>query len=1152
MPYLRFLTCAFILLVLAVPGRASEDLRAKAQVTANVSGGFARVQFDWSEDVKGSAQITGGVLVVTFEKPFEADTAQLSRVLEPYAALVRRDADGKVLRVALKGEVRLKTTNHGSRYAFDLIPASFKGEPPAVPVPANVKSQGDMFVRVTEREKTTRLQFDFPGRVDHSFRITGDKLIVSFSKLARVDLRRFSTSPPTWIRGARSFSEGDKLTLEFDIDREADFRDVSDKGEIAVVLMEPKSDATAITERGDAAGPPKVLIGADDANVPPPPKVVADEIELERPSRKTATAAGGTGADGRKGRSDIDALQVAAASLADAEIKRAGEPPAPTLATADPLPAALRVGQTDLAAALSPNGSSPQLVPGQADVQIFGSMVRIELPYAKLPAAAIFRRGLAVWVVTDTPAPMDLSALSELPNAPVRLLSAVTEVAAGITAFRLAAPASMSVSASALGNSWIIVIGNTVPELPERLQLIRQKAGTNITLKAPMPGLTQVVWLQDPDAKDRIAVVMGHAPARGLLDPRRFVEFAALPSRQGLAIQAIADDLSVAIEGQEAVISRPGGLNVSPTQLVTVTKVAAPVASNGGSLAAVDFAQWARPVAATHADTVSELILEASRSDGGMNAPRLALARYYVANEYGAEALGVLRAIAHDDRTAATDITFRIMRALANINMARYKEALADLDIESIGGDPHAALWRGIAATGARDWRLARNNLVVALKVISRYPNEWQARGRVALAMSALALGDSAAAKLALEGMPKSGLSPRIQADVALSRALTDAALDRRDPAIEQFERLVNSRFRPVAARAALELTLLKHKTGKLTNRQAIDNLERLRFQWRGDEVELKTLQELALLYVAENDVRLGLDTMRLAVRHFSETDEARQSATRMSEMFQSFFLGEKSQKLTPLQALSLFYDYKDLTPVGAQGDEMIRRLVERLITVDLLPQAAELLQHQVNNRLEGIPRAAVAARLAVIYLMDKQPSKALETIRDTRQARLPDDLILQRDMIESRALADTKDFDQALEVLSSNTSEEAEQLRADIYWDAQRWVDAAKKAEEIVGTRYAGEESLSDGDRLNLMRASVAYSLAGDAAALERLRSRFSAKMSNSPDAKAFVMLTTAPDVASEDYRNLVKRVASVDTLSAFLADFREKLSAPVPSATN
>ena len=39
----------------------------------------------------------------------------------------------------------------------------------------------------------------------------------------------------------------------------------------------------------------------------------------------------------------------------------------------------------------------------------------------------------------------------------------------------------------------------------------------------------------------------------------------------------------------------------------------------------------------------------------------------------------------------------------------------------------------------------------------------------------------------------------------------------------------------------------------------------------------------------------------------------------------------------------AMFYEFRELTPIGRRGDEMIRRLADRLVAVDLLDQAGEL-----------------------------------------------------------------------------------------------------------------------------------------------------------------------------------------------------------------
>ena len=94
---------------------------------------------------------------------------------------------------------------------------------------------------------------------------------------------------------------------------------------------------------------------------------------------------------------------------------------------------------------------------------------------------------------------------------------------------------------------------------------------------------------------------------------------------------------------------------------------------------------------------------------------------------------------------------------------------------------------------------------------------------------------------------------------------------------------------------------------------------------------------------------------MRTALLAYPDSEYTRQIQDEARITFDSLFLGGKADALPPIEALGLFYDYRDLTPIGWRGDEMIRRLADRLVAVDLLDQAAELLQHQVDNRLQGV-----------------------------------------------------------------------------------------------------------------------------------------------------------------------------------------------------
>jgi hypothetical protein len=342
------------------------------------------------------------------------------------------------------------------------------------------------------------------------------------------------------------------------------------------------------------------------------------------------------------------------------------------------------------------------------------------------------------------------------------------------------------------------------------------------------------------------------------------------------------------------------------------------------------------------------------------------------------------------------------------------------------------------------------------------------------------------------------------------------------------------------AVRSELQALTLKMRTKKLTPDQAIDQLERLRYKWRGDRVEFATLRALGLALTAAGRVREGLEAMSAAVRNFPSLEETRDVKLDMQRMFAGVFQAGAPAGMTPVQALALFYDYKDLTPPGLEGDEIIRKLSEKLAEVDLLPQAAELLQHQVDNRLDGVARAQVATRLAVIYLLDRKPEKALAAIRSSRQVRLPDAMISERRLLEARALADLKLTDEAVETLADDDGPAAGRLRADVFWAGQRWAAAGQASEALAADQWASASPLSDIARQDVLRAAVAYVLASDRAGVERLRARFGAKMADSADAKSFAVVVGETNPASPDMRAMVRQVAAVDSLDAFLKELK------------
>jgi hypothetical protein len=323
--------------------------------------------------------------------------------------------------------------------------------------------------------------------------------------------------------------------------------------------------------------------------------------------------------------------------------------------------------------------------------------------------------------------------------------------------------------------------------------------------------------------------------------------------------------------------------------------------------------------------------------------------------------------------------------------------------------------------------------------------------------------------------------------------------------------------------------------------------LETLSVMWRGDGLEVRTLEMLARLYSDAGRFAESLAAVRTATRLEPNSELARQGQDEAAALFAQIFLGSKGDDLPPVDALAMFYEFREFTPIGRRGDEMIRRLAERLVAIDLLDQASELLQYQVDHRLEGAARAQVAARLAMVYLTSRKPDRAIAALRTTRISDLSGELRQQRLLLEARAESDVGRHDLALDIISNISGREAIRLRSDIYWASRRWREASEQIELYYGDRWRDFRPLNPMEKGDVIRAVVGYALAEDAIGLARFREKYAPFMSGDADRAAFETASKPAAVSSAEFGAIAKMAASVDTLDGFLREMKTRF----PDAT-
>lgn len=468
----------------------------------------------------------------------------------------------------------------------------------------------------------------------------------------------------------------------------------------------------------------------------------------------------------------------------------------------------------------------------------------------------------------------------------------------------------------------------------------------------------------------------------------------------------------------------------------------------------------------------------------------LLLTTLYMAHEFHAEALSVI----NETDGVREHADFVLLEGIANFKMGRFEDAIAAFSEDILLGNLEAVRWRGIANTRRGAYKAAAQDLVETPVGALSFEDSTSAL-LLAKAVTAIALADYVLARAALKDLQRSPLDSRHHAQRALLEAQLMLVQNRNEPGRQVLQQLVRSGSAPFSNMAALELLNERFMHGALDPGEAVERTNVLLLTWRGGAFERRALEFKAKMHEAAGDIGAAYSIRRQIMDSFPDADAGAAAEQQMRADLATLL---ERGELSPLDAAQIFYENIDLAPPGREGDDLIRKIADQLVALDLVSQAAELLHHQTFERLRGPNRSRVAADLAKLYLTDDNALMALQVLRSTRMARLPEAVNDQRRWLEARALIGTGDRSAALALLKKDTSAEGARIRGDIHWSEQQWALAGDAFSAAAMLPAKIDAQLDRGQSVLVLRAASAYGLAGAKAELRRLGRKVSGKLAD------------------------------------------------------
>ena len=367
---------------------------------------------------------------------------------------------------------------------------------------------------------------------------------------------------------------------------------------------------------------------------------------------------------------------------------------------------------------------------------------------------------------------------------------------------------------------------------------------------------------------------------------------------------------------------------------------------------------------------------------------------------------------------------------------------------------------------------------------------------------AAVEVRDYADAVQAINELDTIGVPGELAPTVAVLAGRLAEATGRISDALKAYGTAATSADGPAAAQGRMRDVALRYSLKRLERAQAIAELETLTTMWRGDETEIEALSVLERLYLEEKRYRDAFYVMRTAIKVFPQfAVHAAHPGRGGGELRIAVPRQHRRATVRRSRRSALFYDFRELTPpAGAATRSSAASPIAWWRSISST-QAAELLQHQVDNRLQGAARSQVAARLAVVYLMNHKPDRALQRpAHDARggpqhRAAQPAPAARGAGAVRYRAPRSSRS-----RWSPTSPATRSSGCAPTSCGRRKRWRDAGEQIEKLYGERWRELMPLTEVERPDILRAAIAFALAEDQLATDRLREKYGAKMAEGP----------------------------------------------------
>lgn len=668
-------------------------------------------------------------------------------------------------------------------------------------------------VRAGIHDDYERVVFDWPAPMPYSFLQNGQEVSLHFAQSAPVDLSQVTKRHLSKIIRSEQVADGASRTVKLFLAPDTVAKHVQQGGLVIVDFFEGRAPVVTTSTNY----PQAMLIASEaPAHEDAAPEAKAEDTKAAVPEVKTAP-----------------------------ESKAAIEP--------------------------APAQPSGPVAPNLDDIGN-DAVPLVAIDPGIVAGTAIYRRADYIYIVFGKKITLPLSSMvRDTPRVTLESLQSTNG-----SVYRFYMPQDLNLRCVREDNRWTVLASKKVPTAPISLTLSAQPdyaLGARIII--PVSKADDIVRFNDPEIGDSLLIVPLTGSSQAVRQAYHFADLRFIPSEQGVVIRPLIDGVDVKRQGLGIEITAQGGLRLSSskdTGLPSDTKANVPSKDQ-----LFDLSDWYGPVSKSYTQmrqhwqqTLAEVpVNERDRV-------RLNMARFFFARNHAQEALGLITLLAQQVPDLLHRSEFLALRGAVRV-LTHDIGALEDFKSPDITNYPEMKLWRAVALTRVMEWKEAAELFASADSVLDKYPEPFFTDFSITAIEAAIASKDKQYANSVLDRLIQR--HPEYDASsgpVNYLRGVLMSLANNLDRAEKYWSKAATSQNQLYKVRAKLSLTDYEVITGKITPLQAAEKLEKLRFAWRGDDLELDILRRIGKFYIEGGKMEEGLATLKQALVLLPDNDVAK------------------------------------------------------------------------------------------------------------------------------------------------------------------------------------------------------------------------------------------------------------------------------------